>query len=460
MKKKITLGIIACVFIIGTFTLFLTRDNDTPLNVANDKDEHEEFKQLTADKQLERLDSLAINQTIEQNLNNSPFISTITHSPKARSHFIQDEVIVKFKDHLGESDIEKISEATNSWLVKKLDTTYIFKSKDKHVSVMGSYFSNRDDVLYVEPNFIYMQNQPNDMFYQDYQWNLPMIRTVEGWNISTGSEKVLIAVIDSGVDLDHPDLAHRLTEGYNAVDKDSPPNDDNGHGTHVAGIIASETNNREGVAGITWHNKIIPVKVIGTEGYGTSFDVADGVRWAADHGADIINMSLGNYQHSDVMKEAVNYAYKKGVVIIAATGNDNTDQPSFPAAYPEVLSVSAINGQRSRAEFSNYGAYVDVVAPGVSIPSTYPGQQYAALSGTSMAAPHVAALAGLIISLNPDMSNKEIIQVIRETAVDLGEPGTDIYYGKGLINIEAALEGTYREKYPLGKLSEWLEILY
>ena len=249
-----------------------------------------------------------------------------------------------------------------------------------------------------------------------------------------------VAIIDSGVDLTHPDLIRRLGPGYNVLADDRSPNDENGHGTHVAGIIASQPNNDEGVAGITWFNPIMAVKALNADGYGTSIDVAKGIRWAVDHGAKVINLSLGNYQPSSVLEEAIRYADAHDVVLVAASGNDSTSQPSFPAAYPEVISVGAVNPDLSYALYSNYGDYVDVVAPGTNIASTFAGHRYAALSGTSMAAPHVTALAALIRSVNPRLSNDEVRDIILESADDLGERGKDPYYGYGLINVYRALE--------------------
>ena len=247
-------------------------------------------------------------------------------------------------------------------------------------------------------------------------------------------------MVDTGVDLNHPDLKKRLTKGYNVLEENHFADDDNGHGTHVAGIIASETNNREGVAGLTWYNKIMPIKAVGAEGYGTSFDIAKGIIWAVDHGADVINMSLGNYQSSSWLKEAIDYAYNRDVVLIAAAGNENTSRPSFPASYPQVLSVAAIDYTGNRASFSNFGDYIDVAAPGDLIASTYLNQQYASLSGTSMASPHVAGLAGLLRSVNPDLSNRDVMQIIENTAFDLGMPGKDFEFGSGLIDVQHALK--------------------
>lgn len=281
---------------------------------------------------------------------------------------------------------------------------------------------------------------PNDSFYARYQWNLPAIHTEDGWTLSRGKRNVPVAIIDSGVDLTHPDLTRRLLPGYNVLADDRSPNDENGHGTHVAGIIASQPNNGEGVAGMTWFNPIMAVKALNADGYGTSIDVAKGIRWAVDHGAKVINLSLGNYQPSSVLEEAIRYADAHDVVLVAASGNDSTSQASFPAAYPEVISVGAVNPDLSYALYSNYGDYVDVVAPGTNIASTFAGHRYAALSGTSMAAPHVTALAALIRSVNPRLSNDEVRDIILESADDLGDRGKDPYYGYGLINVYRALE--------------------
>ncbi|MNM24681.1 Minor extracellular protease Epr precursor [compost metagenome] len=226
-----------------------------------------------------------------------------------------------------------------------------------------------------------------------------------------------------------------------------------GHGTHVTGIIGALVNNGEGVAGISWYNKILPVKVLDNTGAGTTYSVAEGIIWAADHGAKVINLSLGNYADSQFLHDAIKYAYNKDVVLVSASGNDNTERPGYPAAYPEVLAVAATTASDERADFSNYGDYVDVSAPGESIASTYIGSQYAALSGTSMASPHAAALAGLVRSLNPDLTNKEVMDLMTKNAVDLGAKGHDKYFGWGRLDVyrtlqAAAGEGVAVEQWP------------
>lgn len=281
---------------------------------------------------------------------------------------------------------------------------------------------------------------PNDSLYRRYQWNLPLIETEAGWNVTKGSQDVIVAVVDTGVDLNHSDLKNQLISGHNVVNPNAQPLDDVGHGTHVAGVIGALVNNNLGVAGMSWYNRIMPVKVLDQSGAGSTYAVAQGIIWATDHGAKVINMSLGNYADAQFLHDAIKYAYDRDVVLIAASGNDNTERPGYPAAYPEVFAVAAADSNKAKASFSNYGDYIDVAAPGVSIASTYPNNQYAALSGTSMASPHVTALAALIRSANPSLKNTEVMQLMRDTAMDIGPSGKDKYFGYGLIDVVAALK--------------------
>ncbi|MDP5273110.1 S8 family peptidase [Chengkuizengella axinellae] len=360
------------------------------------------------------------------------------------SHYHLKEIVVKFNNDPSEVDLQQIQSDIRATSMKKLGYTYVFSSDTMDAEQMMSYF-NRWDIEYTEPHYLYMTNEaveyePNDILFNPYQWNLPMINTLQGWDLSKGSQNVTVAVIDTGVDLSHLDLKGQLVEGANFVNEDEQPLDDVGHGTHVAGIISASVDNSEGIAGMSWYNKIMPIKVLDSTGAGSTYAVAQGVIWATDNGAKVINMSLGNYAETQFLHDAIKYAYDKDVVLIAATGNDNTDQPGYPAAYPEVLAVSATDESSNKADFSNYGDYLDVMAPGVNIASTYPDGQYAALSGTSMASPHVSALAAMIRSLNPSLKNVEVLDIIRNTSVDLGDAGKDNYYGFGMIQVERALQ--------------------
>ncbi|KHF41784.1 protease [Halalkalibacter okhensis] len=284
-----------------------------------------------------------------------------------------------------------------------------------------------------------LTTKPNDEFFEPYQWNLDQIEIDEGWNLS-GGQGIKIAVLDTGVDPNHLDIAEKLGPGYNSFDDSSDFSDAHGHGTHVAGVAAALTNNVTGIAGVSWDSTILPVKVLNDEGEGSSFEVAKGIYWAVEQGADVINMSLGDYYSSDLLHDAIRYAYEQDVVLIAASGNDNVEDPMYPAQYEEVFTVAAVDEAKNRAFFSNYGEHVDISAPGEHIPSLFPDNNYVVMSGTSMAAPHVAGLAGLIRSLRPDLTNEEVYEVMRSTAKDLGTDGRDPYYGYGEIDIAAALK--------------------
>jgi thermitase len=448
-KSLLAVSIVILLSIGSIFLLHKEKDNTSQLDRENRFHASSKIQYVENDRNVLQINSIAMGETIKNHLRNDPSVFLIKHNEKNESHYNKREVTVKFTHHPGDLEISRIINDINGHVVKYLDSTIVFRSNELSASELIQYFNSRPDVIYAEPNYIYLQNQidfPNDQLYREqYQWNLPVIQTEAGWDVTRGDEKIIIAVVDTGVDLNHPDLRNRLTKGYNVLEDNDYPDDDNGHGTHVAGIIASETNNREGVAGMTWYNKIMPIKAMGAEGYGTTFDIARGIIWAVDNGADVINLSLGNYQPSSFMEEAVKYAYKRNAVIISAAGNDNSSQPSFPAAYPEVLGVSAVSYTGLRAPFSNYGDYIDVSAPGVQIPSTYFNQQYAALSGTSMASPHVAGLAGLILSANPELTNQEVMDIIKNTAYDLGAPGKDIDFGSGLIDVKKALQAVNRK---------------
>lgn len=294
---------------------------------------------------------------------------------------------------------------------------------------------------------------PNDPRYASYQWNLPQIRAPYAWAISTGSADVIIAVVDTGVDLDHPDLAAKVVTGYDFVNADNDPNDDEGHGTHVAGIAAARTNNSQGVAGVSWGAKIMPVKVLDSEGSGSYSRVADGITWAADRGARIINLSLGGKSSSSTLQNAVDYAYNRGALVVASAGNhyQEGNPVIYPAAYPHVLAVAATGDQDEHARYSETGYYVDVAAPGGNpssswdtnpdhwIMSTYLYGGYAQVSGTSQAAPHVSGLAALVWSVTPSLSNDQVERIIEETAVDLGDAGRDDVFGHGRIDAYRAL---------------------
>lgn len=343
------------------------------------------------------------------------------------------------------------------------------------------YKKSGADIEYAEPNFIATKSWvPNDPFYV-YQWNFDNatyggIGAEEAWEAlgapGNPGQGAVVAVVDTGVAYEDaivagkryyraPDLANTcFVEGYDFVNSDSHPNDDESHGTHVTGTIAQSTNNGSGVSGLAFGACIMPIKVLDRNGSGTYANVAAGIRYAADHGADVINLSLGGPADGQVIEDAVAYAYGKGVTVVAASGNENASV-GYPAAYDSyVIAVGATRLNETRTSYSNFGASLDIVAPGGDTGLDQNGDGYVdgilqqtfnpttkALNsfgywffqGTSMATPHVAASAALLIGSGVATTPDAVRTALQETADDLGASGYDQEYGYGLLNISAAL---------------------
>lgn len=281
------------------------------------------------------------------------------------------------------------------------------------------------------------------------RYNLDIIRIAAAWQSCYQGEGLTVAVVDTGIDLDHPDLQANLVTGQTFVAGTSTPDDDYGHGTHVAGIIAA-VNNNGGIIGVAPEASLMPVKVLDRQGSGSVYKVAEGIEWAVNHGAAIINLSLGTVADSATLKTAVDYAYNNGVLIVAAGGNcgdsayylngcSYQDQPVYPGAYSNVMAVASTDSNDNQSSFSNQGSYIEIAAPGSTIYSTYPPSSYTTLSGTSMAAPHVAGLAALVWSQNSGWTNQQVRTQIRSTAQDLGASGWDSQFGYGRIDAAGAM---------------------
>lgn len=387
------------------------------------------------------------------------------------NRYASDQILVKFKPSLTSQAIEATIAAYQTKKLKRIPKIDVYQLQiPKSVTVEEMLFVLRQnpDVEYAEPNYIAsIAITPNDTLFK-YQYALnnsgqeigipgsPQgqadadIKAPSAWEETKGDEKILIAVIDTGVDLEHPDIKDKIySSGRDFVNDDFDATDDNGHGTHVAGIAAAETNNDEGIAGVAWNCKILPVKSMDEEGSGYYSGIEDGIRWAADNGADVINLSLGGDVPAQSLEDAVKYAFAKNVIIVAAAGNDSTSV-LFPAAYDDYcLAVAATDYEDFRPDWSNFGPEVDVAAPGVRVISLVPtwfwgpdSLPYAFGSGTSMSTPHVAGLAALIKGLKPRLKPGEIMNVIRYSADDVNSadnPGKDELIGYGRIDMEKAL---------------------
>ncbi len=288
------------------------------------------------------------------------------------------------------------------------------------------------------------QVTPNDPLFAQ-QSHLPQIGAIEAWDVTTGAEEIIVAVVDTGVEADHPELTERIVDGWNVYDATDDFGDEVGHGTSVAGVLAAASDNREGVAGVTWQNPLIAVRVTDEEGVTTSRHVAAGILWAAGHGAKVINVSFAPLWSNAVVRSAVRQVYNQGALVVISAGNAGGTTRS--RGYEEAVFVGAVDSRGTLAPFSDRGPFVDFVAPGVGIHTTTAGSSYATPSGTSFAAPIVSGVAALAWSVNHDLRPVSIANVLRDTADDLGEARKDDLYGYGVVDAAAAVEAAQKMVY-------------
>lgn len=407
--------------------------------------------------------------------------------------YVRGEVLVKYKDGLSELQANQVGGKYGAVImsshrggVHKLATP-AGRTEQELIDILRADPS----VEYAELNTICHAHMiPNDTYYSPYQWDLPKINMPQAWDISTGSG-VIVGILDSGVAYENypvpsyeldtvlsgvtqymiaPELdGTSFTAGYDFINNDTHPNDNDAHGTHVAGTIAQVTNNNTGTAGMAFNCTIMPVKVLDYAGSGTAQSLADGLYWAADHGAQVINMSLGwspGYDPGPTVHNAITYAYNAGVVLCASSGNAGTSTVSYPALYSECIAVGATRYDDQRSDYSQYGTGLEVVAPGGDVGVDQNGDGYGDgilqmtftgynpgppetladptdfgywfYDGTSMACPHVSALVAMMIA-NGQTGVENIRTILHETAVDLGTAGWDTQYGYGRIDAYAAL---------------------
>lgn len=295
-------------------------------------------------------------------------------------------------------------------------------------------------VTFVEDNFLAQGLlTPSDTTYPS-QWHLPKIAAPQGWDLSTGAAGVPIAIIDSGIDADHPDLAAKLLPGYNFLNGTTVTDDLFGHGTAVAGSAGAIGNNALGVAGVAWDNPLMPMVVLDTSNYATYANIASAIIRAVDQGAKVLNISIGGSSPSITLQSAVNYAWSKGAVIVSSAANYSVSTPYYPAACENVLAISATDRYDALSSFSNFGSWIDLAAPGSTIYTTNRGGGYGAWNGTSFSSPIVAGLAGLIWSVNPALTNAEVVDILKRGADDLGTAGFDPSFGFGRINAYNSLQ--------------------
>ncbi|MEC2077852.1 S8 family serine peptidase [Metabacillus fastidiosus] len=326
------------------------------------------------------------------------------------------EIVVKGKLNLKEINGLGLTFIESTNLAASDSLLYTFKiSKELDFENTLQKVTELEGVEKAEPNYkIESAAVLNDPLYKE-QWHLPALDLPQAWDLVQSRKEVKVAVLDTGVNKNHPDLAGKILNGYDFINDDADPNDDNGHGTRVAGVIAAVANNKKGVVGVNQNVKIIPVKISNRTGHSTIGDSVKGINYAIEQGANIINMSYGNYRYSDLENEALWDAYNHDITLIAAAGNDGTSEEMYPASYSPVISVAATNQSKALASFSNKGDWIDVSAPGERIYTTLSNGGYGSTSGTSFSAPIVSGIASLLLNQNPDLTPMEV-----EWALQLG----------------------------------------
>ncbi|MBD1846106.1 S8 family serine peptidase [Cyanobacteria bacterium FACHB-63] len=416
----------------------------------------------------------------------------IVQFPGLATQGTYDRIVLDFRDDLANTEIQaQIDAIAQNYHVRpQLNSRF---SQPEHLYIVEGDKSLLNQLKKsnlkryteaIEPDYIYRIPQgetpkairstsepklsalaPNDPMYSQ-QWNLHNIGIESGWTETKG-RGVTVAVIDTGVSK-VPDLEQtNFVTGYDFVNDSDNAEDDNGHGTHVAGTIAQSTNNNFGVAGIAYEANIMPLKVLSSFGGGTVADIAEAIRFAADNKADVINLSLGGGGESSVLKDAIDYAHSKGVVVVAAAGNSSSNAADYPARYPHAIAVAALDASGEKAPYSNFGAGVDIAAPGGSTAQGEAGgilqntlnpqtgeSVFAAFQGTSMAAPHVAGVAALVKAAGvtePD----EVLAVLKQSARKVESDELN-HFGAGKLDASAAVKLALHGKITFNDFWRWL----
>ncbi|WP_321418665.1 S8 family peptidase [uncultured Methanomethylovorans sp.] len=411
-----------------------------------------------------------ISATPQEDVNSGDILEKDAGIQKSEK-YVPEEILVKFKSGFSDKDVDNIN-SKNEVSVLSTSPYAGFKTlkvpKSKTVEEMVEIYSKNPNVEYAVPNYVmYATMVPNDPLYV-YQWNFKPsngINVTDAWDISTGKD-VIVAVIDTGVASNAPDLSDtNFVQGYDFVNLDNDPTDDNGHGTHVTGTIAQSTNNGIGVAGVAYGCTIMPVKVLDASGSGTLSQLVDGIYYASgknnQYQADVISMSLGfppsvTAKNLRPLFSALDYAYSKGIVIVAAAGNNAVSTVCYPAAYEKCIAVGATRYDGTRSYYSNYGSALDIMAPGGDMSIDQSGDRqpdgilqntlgsspgtfdYYLYQGTSMATPHVSGVAALLIA-NGVKGPENVRQAMQSSAKDMGATGWDSGYGWGIVDAYKAL---------------------
>lgn len=413
--------------------------------------------------------ALALVPTVAGQTTDAP----LGRSPDWAAPHVSGQLIVKLSEGATANTNAQLARAGARVVrtLPQLGLSVVEVSPDVALATMAATLRATAGAAWAEPNYTFtLDLTPNDPAYPTQEPYLKRIEMAAGWEYTTGRPEIVIAILDTGVDMAHPDLASAIwvnpgeisgdgvdndangfiddINGWDFADNDNLPDDDHGHGTHVAGIAGARVNNGIGIAGVAGAVTLMPVDVF-RGGIGTYEDLIRAIIYATDNGAHVINLSLGASSYSLGEQMAVDYAWARGVVVVAAAGNTGTERYHYPAAHEHVIAVAATTRDDVLANFSTRGDFVDVAAPGVSIYSTYRDGAYAFMSGTSMATPHVAGLAGLILARNPALTPDAVRALIEGNADDLGAYGWDDAFGHGRINARRTLAATLPSEEPV-----------
>lgn len=360
--------------------------------------------------------------------------------PGAGSSFVADELIIAARPGADAAAMANLFDATNCNVREQSPDRLLYRlgvSESRRQQAAATLAASPLVEKAVTNNYYEAQAAPNDPLLAS-QWHFATIHAYEAWNRSTGRDSFLVAVIDTGVDSSHPDLAGKVWGGFNAYDNTNNTSDAVGHGTGVAGIIAAAANNSVGGASVAWGTPIYPIRATAESGKTTSWVLAAAIREAVARKAKVINVSFAPLYKDTVVLRQTQQAWLAGSLVVIAAGN--TGELIEGGGAESALFVGAVNSDLSVAIFSTRGAFVDLVAPGVGIYTTRLGKEYGSLSGTSFAAPIASGVAALLWSVNQDLRPSTVKSLLTGTARDLGEPGRDVLYGAGLLDAQAAVE--------------------
>jgi subtilisin family serine protease len=342
---------------------------------------------------------------------------------------VADQILVKFKE--GTSPERADAALARAGVrpegrIAKTGTRVVAVPPARRAAALAD-LSASPAVAYAESDVLLqtLETVPNDARWPD-QWGPTKVSAPRAWDTARGSSSVVVAVLDTGIDFGHQDLGAASIPGYDFINGDPDSADDHGHGTAVAGVAAARTNNNLGVAGICWTCSLMAVKVLDANGYGSTSAIARGIIWAADHGAQVLNLSLGGPSSTQTLADAAAYAASKGAILVAAAGNNGTSAPFYPAAYPAVVAVGATDAVDQPYSWSNYGSWVEVAAPGCNVAPVRAGG-YGGFCGTSSATPIVAGMAGLALSAQPGATRDVVLGAIEQASAPIGSV---VQYGR------------------------------